>query len=319
VGGRSDREPVLGRVETQAGQLGHDRGEALGEVLQAGRVQPEVLDVLLEHAGGDGPADLVPRQQLVDEALALGVAQQGAVTPQRLREQGPRHGGVVEGGGVELLELDVGHGHPRPQRHGDPVARSLRRVGGDGEQLAVAARGHEHVAGSHLDALAPLGRRHHPPAATAVHDQIEGEGALVDGSTGLLDGLHQRAFDLGAGGGTPGVDDPGQGVAALTRQLELPVGVAVERRTEGDELMDPGRPLVDQHPDGVDVAEAGPRREGVGQVQIGRVGVAAAQHRGDASLGPPGGRLLQLGLREDPDGHPVELSGPHRRRQTGHP
>ena len=152
VGGRRDGQPVGGRVEADLGERRHDRGEPLGEALEAGGVEPEVVDALLEHAGGDGPAHLVARQQLVDEAVALGVAEQRAVAAQRLRQQRPGHGRVVERGRVELLELDVGHGHAGPDGHGHAVAGGLGRVGGDGEELAEAAGGQEHVGGPHLAA-----------------------------------------------------------------------------------------------------------------------------------------------------------------------
>ena len=56
---------------------------------------------------------------------------------------------------------------------------------------------------------------------------------------------------------------------------------------EGDQLVDPARPLVDEHPDGVDVAQAGAGRQRVGEVEVGRVGIGAAEHGGDAALRPP--------------------------------
>jgi hypothetical protein len=99
----------------------------------------------------------VARLQLVDEALTGGVAQQGAVPAQRFGEERSGHGVDGEGGGVELGELDVGHRHPRAQRHGDAVAGGLDRIGGDGVELAGAAGGHQHVGGPHL--TAPSRRR----------------------------------------------------------------------------------------------------------------------------------------------------------------
>ena len=62
-----------------------------------------------------------------------------------------------------------------------------------------------------------------------------------------------------------------------------------------------------------------PARQRVGQVQVGRVGVAA-EHGGHAALGPPGGGLIELGLREHPDPHPRHRGrGPHRGGEAGHP
>ena len=50
-------------------------------------------------------------------------------------------------------------------------------------------------------------------------------------------------------------------------------------------------PSLDEHADGVGVAQAGAGRQGVGQVQVGRVLVLATSDGRHAALGPPGGRL----------------------------
>ena len=65
---------------------------------QPGGVEPEVVDPLLAHPVGHGPADHVPGGQLVDEPLALGVAEQRAVAAQRLGQQRPGHGRMVQRG-----------------------------------------------------------------------------------------------------------------------------------------------------------------------------------------------------------------------------
>ena len=67
-----------------------------------------MVDVLFEHARGHRSGDRVPRQQLVDEPFAFGVAQQRTVTAERLREQRPRHRRMVQRRRMELDELDVG-------------------------------------------------------------------------------------------------------------------------------------------------------------------------------------------------------------------
>ena len=76
--------------------------------------------------------------------------------------------------------------------------------------------------------------------------------------------------------------------------------VEVEHCPESDEILYPPRALVDQDPHGVDVAQAGAGRQGVGQVEVGRVGILG-QDRGHPALGPAGGRLMQLALGEDAD------------------
>jgi hypothetical protein len=82
------------------------------------------------------------------------------VAAQRLGQQRPGHGRMVQRGRVELDELDVGRRHPGPQRHGHAVAGGLGRVGGHREELAGPAGGQHHVVGPHLD-RPPSGQGQH--------------------------------------------------------------------------------------------------------------------------------------------------------------
>ena len=95
------------------------------------------------------------------------------------------------------------------------------------------------------------------------------------------------------------------------------LAVAVEDGAHGDELVDAPRALVDQHADGVDIAQAGAGGQGVGQMEVGRVGVAA-EHGGHAALGPSGGGLRHLRLGQDAHAQCHLVGRPHRRRQAGH-
>ena len=169
-------------------------------------------------------------------------------------------------------------------------------------------------------ATVPSGpRAGHPPAPAALDDQVEGEPALEHGRRGLADGVDQGPLDLGAGRRPAGVDDPGHRVAALAGQQQPAALVGVEDGAEGDQLVDPGRALVDQDPHGVDVAQAGAGLEGVGQVEVGRV-LVLGEHGGHPALGPAGGRLGQLGLGQhaDPDAAQHRAGrGPDRGRQPG--
>ena len=152
----------------------------------------------------------------------------------------------------------------------------------------LAARDHPHPA---------AGRRGRPRPGTARRSTTRSRAndVLVDRGHRAPHRLDQGPLDLGAGGGTAGVHDPGQAVAALAGQLEAALLVAVEHGPQRDQLVDPARALVDQHPHRVAVAQPGTGGQGVGQVQVGRVRVLA-QHRGHATLGPAGGRLGQLAL-----------------------
>ena len=129
-----------------------------------------------------------------------------------------------------------------------------------------------------------------------------------------IGGVDQGPFDLGPRGRTAGVDHPGPGVPPLAGQGQRPGGLAVELHPEGDQLVDPARPLVDQNADGLLVAEPGAGGQGVGQVQIGRV-LVAAEHGGHAALGPAGGRLGEDALGQ----HAQRGRRPPVRRQSGQP
>ena len=163
------------------------------------------------------------------------------MAPQRLGQQRPGHGRVVQGRRVELDELDVGHRHAGPQGHGHPVAGGLGRVGGHGEELAGAPGGQHHVA-------RPAPRRPRPPGGRASTPRqrppsTSRSRANHRSSTGAgrrPGGLHQRPLHLGTGGRPAGVDDPGPRVAALAGQGQAPRGLPVELGPHGDELVAPG-------------------------------------------------------------------------------
>ena len=266
--------------------------------------------------GGDGAGDDVAGLELVDEALAGGVAEQGAVTPQRLGQERPGHGRVVQGGGMELDELDIGDRRADPQGHRHAVTGGLHRVGGHRVELATAARGQQHVPGPHLEALTVLVEGHHARAPAPVDQEVERERALEQHRRRLAHRHHQRPLDLDPSGGTAGVEDPGVAVAPLPGEEVLALLVLVEHRPHGDELVDPGRALVDQDPDRVEVAEAGAGGERVGQVEVGGVGIAA-EHGGHAALRPTSRGLGQLALGEHADLHAVHVGGPHGGGEAG--
>ena len=167
VRGRRDRQPVVLGVEPDRRTARRRSSGSAGEALEPGGVEPEVVDALLGHACRHGPAHDVAGRQLVDEALAVVVAQHRALAAQRLGEQRPRHRRMVQRGRVELDELDVGRRHAGPQRHRDPVAGRLRRVGRDREELAGPARREHDVAGAHLDLTVAAGRQRDAPRCSA--------------------------------------------------------------------------------------------------------------------------------------------------------
>ena len=315
-------------IEADGPKRGGNGGKSGVERRQLGGIEPQVLDALGPHPLSHGPTDHVSWGQLVDEPFAAGVAQQGAVAPQRLRQQRAGHGRVMEGGRVELHELDVGHRHAGPEGHGHAVGGGFDRVGGDGEQLPGAPGGQNGVGGPHLDHPAFGVEGPHPAAASVFDQQVEGEPLLHHGGGRGPGGVDQGPLDLGTGGRPAGVDDPGGGVTALAGQGQGSSRLAVEHGAHGDELAHPGGALVHQDPDGVGIAQSGAGGQGVGQMEVGRV-LVPAEHGGHTSLGPTGGRLgqLRLGQHAHPDvpgrtsPSPVGAQGggqPHGGRQPGH-
>ena len=163
-----------------------------------------------------------------------------------------------------------------------PVARRVS-VARDLDQAAVRSQGRD------------------APAPPVGDDQVEREPAFRDARPRSGARPSTRARSISSAGGRPaGVDHPGHRVASLAGQLQPAPVVGVEHRAQGDQLVDPTRALVDEDPDGVGIAQPGPGRQRVGQVEVGRV-LVLRQHRGHAALGPPGGRVRQLPLRQHPD------------------
>ncbi len=317
MGGRGDGQPVHGGVEPRGVQRGGDGREPLPEGLEPGGVQPHVPHALGRHPVGHGPADDVAGRELVHEPLPPRVAQERPVSPQGLGQQGPGHGGMVQRGRMELDELEIGHRHPGPQRHGHAVTGGFGGVGRHGVELPRTARGQHHLGGPDLlhRALGVEGPHSHAP--TTLDDEVHGEPLLEDSGRAAAHGGDQGPLHLGPRGGSPGVQDPGGGMAAFSGQGEIPPGLAVEHRTEPDQLVDTTRPLVDEHPHGVDVTESGPRRQGVGQMKVG--GVLVASHRGgDAPLGPARGRLGQIGFGEHSHPEARRCGQPHHGGQARH-
>ena len=250
-------------------------GNRGGEVVDRGGVEPEVVEVAFDEATADRLGHDVTGREVGQRVLvgherhAAFVAQDRALAPQRLGEERARHRRVVQRGGVELHELEVGDRGAGAHGHGDAVAGGEGGVGGDGEALTGAARRDEHVASPHRRRT--LGRDPVDPHDAAVLEQELGsQPAFADVGARTLHRGDQRPLDFGAGGVTPRVHDPGDGVPALARAGEVVAAIGlVEVRAQGDELADPGRTLAGQHPHRVDVAETRTRDQRVRPVQLG--------------------------------------------------
>ena len=110
--------------------------------------------------------------------------------------------------------------------------------------------------------------------------------------------LDEGAGDLGAGRVAARVRDAAAVVAALAGQLDLAgVGVGVEAGAGGDQPAYGVGALGDEGADGLLVAQARARDEGVVEVLLG--GVALAERGGDAALRPARGAVVEAGLGDD--------------------
>ena len=223
VGGRGDRQPVHRGVEpgggSEAATVGNRSPKDSSPVASSHRCPTPWAAI----RSGHGPADHVARRQLVDEPLARRVAQQRPVAAQRLGQQRPGHGRMVQRGRVELDELDVGHRAPRPAapwrcRRRWPRAGwwSPRRAGPRPRWPAPPGR-----------PAPPPGRR--PPgsrAGTPTHRPPSTRRSRANHCSSTAPAVahgrvDERPLDLGPGGRAAGVQD--------TRAVEWPPSRASAR------------------------------------------------------------------------------------------
>ena len=245
------------------------------------------------------------------------VAQQRAVAAQRLGQQRARHARVVQRGRVELEELQVRHGDARPQRHRHPVARrhlagwwSPRRAGR--RRRWPTARGGTAPRGSAVG-----GHRPAPRCSGRRSRSGRGRRCARAAPPRCCGPPPTSARSISAPvAAPPACTTRGHRVPALTGELEVAPLVTVELRAERDQVLDPARALVDQHPHRVDVAQARARRERVGQVQVDLLGVARERGR-DTTLRPPCRGQVETALGDDPGAQSVGAGGLDRRRQPG--
>ena len=191
------------------------------------------------------------------------VAQDRALAAQRLREQRARHRRVVQRGGVELHELEVGDRDAGPQRHRDAVAGGERRVGGDREALPGAAgRDHACARRATVRGTPSASTRDDADGAPVLDEEVGGEPALADLGAGLPATAATSARSISA----PVASPP----ACTTRATEWPPSRA-ERELAAPSTWSKCAPsamssrtrvgaLAREHPHRVGVAEARRRR-----------------------------------------------------------
>lgn len=313
MGGRGDRDRFGDRVDAVGAAGGQDRGEAVlpHRPAEVAGVQVHVVGAVLLHAARDGLRDDVPRGQFrqfvpaLHEAHAVRVDQVGALAAYRLGDQGLLALGVraqEEDGGVELDELEIAHLGAGAQGEGHSVARGDGGVRRRREDLAHAAGGEDDRGGVDRPDTVVLALAHDVQGdargtALGVREEVQDEGVLHRAQPSRAYRLDQGAGDLGARGVAARVGDAAAVVAALPGEGQAALGGLVEVRAGRDEPAYGVGALGDQDADRILVAQAGAGDQGVVQVLLG--GVALAEGRGDAALGPAGGAVVQAGLGDD--------------------
>jgi hypothetical protein len=106
-------------------------------------------------------------------------------------------------------------------------------------------------------------------------------------------------------------------MSTFTGEFKLSVGIAVEPRTKSDKITNANWSFFNQHTNGIDIAKACACSQGVGQMQIGGIGIAT-ENRGNAALGPTSGRLFQRAFSQHSNTNSGLSCGPHRSRESGH-
>ncbi len=205
-------------------------------------------------------------------------------------------------GRVELHEFEVADLGARAQGERDAVAGGDGGVGGRREDLAHAAGREDHggrVDGSHAVVLALSHdvQGHTRGASVGVREEVQDERVLDGAQAARAYRLDEGPGDLGAGGVAARVGDAAAVVAALPGQLQAALFGLVEVGAGLDEPAYGVGALGDEDADGLLVAQARARHQRVVEVLLG--GVALAQGRGYAALGPAGGAVVEAGLGDD--------------------
>jgi hypothetical protein len=325
VGGRDHGDRLGGDVDPVLQAALRDVGEALpdevrrhGRAVQVGAVVAGALQLCVDgarhHVAGRQVRALVVARH---EALSGGVAQHRPLAADRLADQEAAGLGVVEAGRVELDELHVHDGGPRPVGHGDAVSRRDLRVAGVDVDLAAAPGGQQGQRRANPPDLAALLVEQvgtdHPgrpgPRQLLGGHQVHGQDVSEDLDPGVvLAAGHQHPLDLLAGE-VGRVEHTTVGVATLPAQVEARPGAArIEVDSQLEEALDRVGPALhhESHHPLVTEPRSGPQ----GVLHVGLEGVAGVHHCGDAPLGVVGGGLGGALLGDDDD-------APHLGRAQG--
>mmetsp|Transcript_14923 Transcript_14923/g.28470 ORF Transcript_14923/g.28470 Transcript_14923/m.28470 type:complete len:393 (-) Transcript_14923:204-1382(-) len=285
------RQPLLQKIRWQMIQM------QINMILLGSHSPP------LPNLHGHGPRHDVSTGQVLGaggiplhEPLPLRIPQDASLSATPLRDEAPS---AVNPRGVELHELGVLVGQPRPHGHGVPVpgARVGRRAGEVG--AAVPPRRQDGVLGEDAVQGAVLHVEGHGPDALSVvrHEEVHGEVldevGGVEGQAAAVEGVqHGVAGAIGGAGAAVGLAPLAvlQALPAEGPLVDLPLLGPAEGQAELLQLQDGLGRLPAHVVNGVLVAQPVAALDGVVHVPPPVVGAHVAQRGVDAPLGGDGVR-----------------------------
>jgi hypothetical protein len=272
-----------------------------------------VLDAEPPELADDRPGHDVARSEIaalvvaVHERRPVWQAQDAPLAAHGLGDQDRYPLGTVEAGRVKLNEFEICDAASGTPRHRNAVAaRRIRRVlvetgcAAGSEHDGVGPQGLERAAGRIHGAQADAAIRAGDTETGRGHELTD-EGPVAQGDQRMRARLIRQGRHHGRAGCVVRMHDPSLAMPAFARQMQL---AARRRPGEMHALgLEPAyavRALFDDACNGIGVAQAGTRDDGVGFVLPQRI--AGIHDRGDPALGIEARRLVEWSFRDDGNG-----------------
>ena len=172
------------------------------------------------------------------------------------------------GGGMELVELQIGDLGARTPCGGEAVRGGDRRIGGVRVHTACSTGGQDHPVGGQILVL-PVDQQADAGDVAVPHDEVFEECVLDDVDARVL--AHHGGdvqFKHFAGGVSPGMHHAGARMSRFQAAQHVSLHVAVEVDAGRGELADSLRTLTGEDVHGLRVAQAVARGHGVGGMQL---------------------------------------------------
>src|SRR6202140_1903348 len=319
VRGGRDGDAVTADVEAVLHAGAVDRGEAHAHTVDRRAVQVHVRGAAAVQFVPNGARHDIPAGEL---AACVGVEQEppsclvhndSAFAAHGLADKKPRCALKGKRGGMKLDEFHARDVSTSAVGQRDSVTGGRVRVRGVRPQSPGATAGEDHAVGHN-----PLGsaRVHVGPleadaASISIGQEAIDVGVLHDADVERAKPRNQRGFDFQSRAVPARVQDARAGVCCLTRQQQLSI-LRVESDAPVDQLTDSRRSLLDQHANGLRMAQPASSRDGV-VVMLLRA-VVIADSSGDAALSPAAAAVFEAAFGDHRDTRAG--CGDKRRTQT---